>query len=255
TYTVPDEAQLRGDFSNLRDTQGRLITIYDPASGHLDATGQFVRDPFPGNVIPANRIDPMARTLSQYFLQPNAAAPAGSDPWRNNFVFAPNLAFDTFQNIATKVDQNVSDKTKVFVRYGQNQRTEQRSTNGIVTGPAQDGQLPLERTNKTGVADYVTTISPSLVFNVRAGLNQYLELARSDPALGFDPSQLGFPGSPVSQLPNNAFPRINVTDYQNLGRNCRSSETTTGFILQPNISWVKGTHTVRGGLDMRLTWY
>src|SRR5437667_3194131 len=120
TYTVPDAAQLRGDFSNLRDAQGRLITIYDPATGHLDASGQWVRDPFPGNVIPANRIDPMARTLSQYFLQPNAAAPAGSDPWRNNFVFAPNLAFDTFQNIATKVDHNVSDRTKIFVRYGQN---------------------------------------------------------------------------------------------------------------------------------------
>src|SRR6266851_768873 len=97
TYTVPDEAQLRGDFSNLRDAQGRLITIYDPASGHLDATGQWVRDPFPGNIIPANRIDPMAKTFSQYFLRPNAAAPAGSDPWRTNYVFAPNLAFDTFR--------------------------------------------------------------------------------------------------------------------------------------------------------------
>src|SRR5882762_1246233 len=59
TYTVPDDAQLRGDFSNLRDAQGRLITIYDPATGRLDASGQWVRDPFPGNIIPANRIDPM----------------------------------------------------------------------------------------------------------------------------------------------------------------------------------------------------
>src|SRR5437867_9133833 len=155
TYTVPDAAQLRGDFSNLRDAQGRLITIYDPATGRLDNTGQWVRDPFPNNQVPANRINPIAQRFTQYFLQPNSAAPAGSDPWRNNFVFAPNLAFDTFQNIATKVDHNVSDRTRLFVRYGQNKRTEQRSTNGITSGPAQDGQLPLERTNKTGVADYV----------------------------------------------------------------------------------------------------
>src|SRR5205085_3349981 len=85
TFTVPDDAQLRGDFSNLRDAAGRLITIYDPATGRL-VNGQWVRDPFPGNVIPANRIDPMAQRLSQYFLQPNASAPSGSDPWRNNFV-------------------------------------------------------------------------------------------------------------------------------------------------------------------------
>src|SRR6266498_6001933 len=123
TYTVPDDAQLRGDFSNLRDAQGRLITIYDPATGRLE-NGQWVRDPFPGNVIPSNRIDPMARRLTEYFLRPNSTAPAGTDPWRNNFVFAPNLAYDTFRNIASKVDQNASDKTRVFVRYGQNKRTE-----------------------------------------------------------------------------------------------------------------------------------
>ncbi len=254
TYTVPDEAQLRGDFSNLRDAQGRLITIYDPATGRLE-NGQWVRDPFPGNVIPATRIDPMAKKLTQYFLRPNSAAPAGSDPWRNNFVFAPNLAFDTFKNIATKVDQNVSDKTKIFVRYGQNKRTEQRSTNGITTGPAQDGQLPLERENHTGVADWVRTISSSLILNVRAGLNQYLELSRSDPALNFNPADLGFSNSLVNQLPIKSFPRINVTDYQAIGRAGRNSETTTGFSLQPNVSWVKGEHSVRGGLDMRMTWY
>ncbi len=271
TYTVPDGAQLRGDFSNLRDAQGRLITIYDPSTGRL-MDGQWVRDPFPGNIIPANRIDPMARTFSQYFLQPNSAAPAGSDPWRNNYVFAPNLAFDTFRNIATKVDQNISERTKIYVRYAYNKRTEQRSVNGILSGPAQDGQLPLWRINHSGVADWVRTVSPSLVVNVRVGLNQYLELARSDPGLNFNPAELGFPASFVNQLPNKVFPRLNfvttasapsgfgattggTVEYQNLGRNSRNSETTKGFSLQPNFSWVKSAHNVRGGLDMRITRY
>ena len=184
TYTVPDAAQLGGDFSNLRDAQGRLITVYDPATGRLE-NGQWVRDPFPNNRIPAGRIDPLAQRFAQYFLQPNAAPPGGSDPWRNNFVFAPNLAFDTFRNLATKVDQNISDRTKMFVRYAYNKRTEQRSTNGILSGPAQDGQLPLWRINHSGVADWVRTLSSSLIVNIRAGLNQYLELARSDPGLNF----------------------------------------------------------------------
>jgi hypothetical protein len=253
TYTVPDEAQLRGDFSNLRDAQGRLVQIYDPSTGRLDG-GQWVRDPFPGNIIPQNRISPMAQRFTQYFLRPNTT-PASGDPWRNNFLFAPNLAYDTFHNIATKVDQNVSDRSKVFVRYAYNKRTEERYTNGITTGPAQDGQLPLERVNHTGVGDWVRTTGSSLVFNVRAGLNQYLELARSDPGLSFNPGELGFPASLVSQLPNQVFPRISLTDYQGLGRQGRNSETTTGFSLQPNFSWTKGTHNLRGGLDMRLTWY
>jgi hypothetical protein len=259
TYTVPDEAQLRGDFSNLRDAQGRLIQIYDPSTGRLE-NGQWVRDAFPGNIIPQSRISPIAKQMTQYFLRPNTS-PTSGDPWRNNYLFAPNLASDEFKNYASKFDQNVSDKTKLFVRYAYNKRTETRSTNGILTGPAQDGQLPLERSNKTGVFDWVSTVSPSLVLNVRVGLNQYLELARSDPGLGFNSSELGLPQSLVDQLPNQVFPRINLyttgttTEYQGLGRAGRSSETTTGFSLQPNFSWLAGKHTVRGGLDMRMTWY
>ena len=98
----------------------------------------------------------------------------------------------------------------MFFRYAYNKRTETRFTNGITSGPAQDGQLPLERTNKSGVADWVRTMSSSLVLNVRVGLNQYLELARSDPGLGFDSAELGFRLGLVGQLPNQVFPRINL---------------------------------------------
>lgn len=253
TYTVPDEAQLRGDFSNLRNSAGQLITIYDPRTGRQDGNA-WVRDPFLNNQIPQDRIDPMARRFLQYFLTPNTT-PASGDPWRNNYAFSPNLAFDDFHNYATKVDQNISDKTRIFFRYAYNMRAETRYTNGITIGPAQDGQLPLERLNHTGVADWVRIMSSSVVFNVRAGLNQYLELARSDPGLSFNPADLGFPASLVNQLPNKVFPRINLTDYQGLGRAGRNSETTTVLSVQPNLTWAKGRHNLRGGLDMRLTWY
>ncbi|MBW8862228.1 MAG: carboxypeptidase regulatory-like domain-containing protein [Acidobacteria bacterium] len=259
TFTVPDAAQLNGDFSNLRDAQGRLITIYDPATGRL-VNGQWVRDPFPNNQIPANRINPVAQQLAQYFLKPNAAAPGGSDPWRNNFVFAPNLAFDTFNNLVTKVDHNFSDRTRMFVRYAYNLRTEDRSTNGITSGPAQDGSKPLQRKNHTGVADWVNTVSSSLVLNVRSGLNQFVQLSRSDEGLSFNPSDLGFPASLANQLPFQTFPRVNffttgtTVEYQNLGRQDRNNEVTTIWSVQPNFSWVKGRHDVRGGLDMRVSW-
>ncbi len=104
--------------------------------------------------------------------------------------------------------------------------------------------------NHTGVADWVRTMGPTLVFNVRGGLNQYLELARSDPGLGFNPAELGFPPSLVNQLPNQVFPRINFCDATrparltglsgHSGAPDRNSETTTGFSLQPNFSWTQG---------------
>src|SRR5713101_817753 len=81
TYTVPDEAQLRGDFSNLRDAQGRLITIYDPASGHLDATGQWVRDPIPGATTTCSRrTSPSTRsgTSRRRWIRTSATGPRSS---------------------------------------------------------------------------------------------------------------------------------------------------------------------------------
>ena len=57
--TTPTEAMRNGDFSNYRDVNGNLIQIYDPATGR-NVNGTWVRDPFPGNIIPADRINPVA---------------------------------------------------------------------------------------------------------------------------------------------------------------------------------------------------
>ena len=48
-----------GDFSRLTDAQGRPIIIYDPLT--TDANGN--RQPFPGNIIPPNRINPVGRAM------------------------------------------------------------------------------------------------------------------------------------------------------------------------------------------------
>jgi len=253
TFTVPDAAQLRGDFSNLRNAQGQLITIFDPATGRT-VNGSFVRDAFPGNIIPPERINAIARELSQYFLRPNTT-PASGDPWRNNYSASTNRDIEEFYNFATKVDQNFGDTTRMFFRYAQNNRLSNSWTNGITTGPAQDGGIPFERLNNTGVVDWVRTMSAPIVLNVRVGLTKFEEINRSIPGLSFDPSPLGFPASLINQLPNAIFPRINVADYSLLGRNRRLDETSTIASVQPNLAWARGSHNIRTGLDMRLSWF
>src|SRR6478736_9931180 len=64
--TVPTEAMRRGDFSDYRDINGNLITIYDPATGR-NVNGTWVRDPFPNNQIPLDRFDPVALQTLQYY--------------------------------------------------------------------------------------------------------------------------------------------------------------------------------------------
>jgi hypothetical protein len=255
--TVPTEEFLRGDFRNLRNAAGQLIQLYDPATGS-EVNGQFVRQPLRcngvNNVICPERINPIAKALLQYYPKANTTTP-GTDPWRNNYADIPNIADDKFKNWIFKVDQVLGQKDRVFFRYGYNIRKEIRWTNAITTGPAQDGQLPLERINYAGVADWVHTFNSNLVLNVRAAANRYIEAARSEPGLNFDSAQLGFPASLTAQLPTKMFPRIEITDFISLGRGNFSREPTNVFSFQPNISLTRSAHSLRFGLDMRYTQY
>ncbi|MDQ3653314.1 MAG: carboxypeptidase regulatory-like domain-containing protein [Acidobacteriota bacterium] len=251
TLTYPDEKQRRGDFSDLRDSNDNLIQIYDPNTG----TDGSNRTPFPGNIIPANRINAIAQQLLNFYPLPNSTPPSGSDRFRNNYFFAPNVAADTFRNYIFKIDQNFGDSDKLFFRYGYNKRTESRIFNGISGNPAEDSQGPLERVNYTGVVDYVKTLSPSAILNLRVGANRYIEAARTEIALGFDPATLGFPASYAADIPIPMFPRFNFADYQNLGRGGFNREPTNVYSFQPNMTLIRGSHTTRLGLDMRLTQY
>jgi hypothetical protein len=73
------EAEMRtGDFSKLNE-QGQPITIYDPFDYSMDSSGNPVRNPFPGNRIPATRINPIAAAVTKCKPASNRAAPAGSE--------------------------------------------------------------------------------------------------------------------------------------------------------------------------------
>ena len=70
--TVPTAAARQGDFSDYRDRNGNLIVIYDPLTTRPNPNGSgVIRDPFPGNVIPANRLDPVGRNVASIYPLPN----------------------------------------------------------------------------------------------------------------------------------------------------------------------------------------
>jgi hypothetical protein len=69
-YTVPTEKMRRGDFSEAFNSNGTLQLIYDPQTGGDDGRG---REAFPGNIIPANRLNAIAQRINQYYPLPNAA--------------------------------------------------------------------------------------------------------------------------------------------------------------------------------------
>jgi hypothetical protein len=252
--SVPTAAQRKGDFSGTFDNAGRLITIYDPLSGRADATGKWIRQPFAGNVIPSDRINPVAAKILALYPLPNTVS-AGSPAWQNNFFWANNVADFNFSNMMLRVDHNFSSRERVYARWSTSDFKQVRTANAIpgLGGDHRDGG----KYSNGGVIDSVTTLNSGTLINFRAALSYWRELiGPSD--YGFDATQWGWPASLVAQLTKrNLLPSISVSGATTLG-NASSNitfEPTTVLSLQPNIVMMRGKHAIKVGLDYRLTRY
>jgi hypothetical protein len=81
--TVPTALERAGDFSQTRGANGQPIVIYDPATTVANPSGSgYVRSPFQGNRVPANRMDPVALNVMRYW--PEANQPGDAATGRNN---------------------------------------------------------------------------------------------------------------------------------------------------------------------------
>ena len=251
--TVPTPAMKNGDFSGLVDASGRLITVYDPATGR-DVNGVWTRDPFPGNRIPANRINPAALALLKYFPDPNGTT-AGVAPWQQNLQYAEHFNKDIFWNWVGKVDHNFSANDRVFFRWGENKRNEIRNTSAIRDGVAQDGQLPLWRANRALVGDWVHVFGAGTVFNLRSSYTYFLEWSYATDGLGYDATEF-WPANLVQQLPSKQiggiFPRIELDEFVSLSRGSAPNRNKI-YTVQPNVSLNRGAHNIRSGFDVRST--
>ncbi len=119
TATIPTAAMYAGDFSAWRDTNGNLIPIYDPATTRVNPNGPgFIRDPFPGNVIPAVRFSQISReVLKLATMRPDLPGV------RNNFVYTPGDAISTnpWNKFSIKLDHNLSnaDRLGFLLHWGE----------------------------------------------------------------------------------------------------------------------------------------
>ena len=251
--SVPTQLQRAGDFSKTFDNSNRLITIYDPLTGRFE-NNKWVRTAFPGNRIPADRINSVGAKIAALFPLPNTLS-TGSTDWQNNYFWGDNVAAFDFKNIMLRLDHNFSAKHRFYTRWSWSDFEQIRNANAIagIGGNHRDGG----KYANGGVVDWVTTINPTTIFNMRASLSYWRELI-GPPDFGFDATQWGWPASVVNQLPaKTMLPSISISGATTLG-NASSNitfEPTTVLSAQPNVALVRGKHTIKGGLDFRATRY
>ena len=121
TLSVPAPEFSTGDFSKLVNGVGQPITIYDPATGQT-VNGNFTRQPFPNNIIPANRINPIAKNILSYFPAPNTVTPGQPYTQGNLYFDAPDK--DSFYNEVVKIDQQIGSRNRVAFREIRSNRLE-----------------------------------------------------------------------------------------------------------------------------------
>src|SRR5260370_13222806 len=113
--TLPTAAELGGDFSQLFNSKGQQILIYDPTSKIQQPDGSYLRAPFTGNRIPMDKINPIAAKLTSYYPKPNVSG-VGLDNVNNYSALNPQTK--SYTAVLGKMDIRVSQKSNVSFRYG-----------------------------------------------------------------------------------------------------------------------------------------
>jgi hypothetical protein len=256
TTSTPAPEFLDGDFSKLVDGRGQQIVIYNPFSGR-DVNGTWTREPFPGNRIPANMINPIARKILTYHPPPNTTTPL-SNYAQDNLYFSGDAALDadSFYNLAIKIDHNFTSNHRMFFRHASNDRTQfGYDSDTAVQGVGERGSLPHFRINDAYTIDWTSILTPTTILNWRVSFNSFIAGERGDNNAGFDMTTLGFPQSLVSQLPGGPFFGVySWSGYQTIGM-YPNRNVTNNWAFHPTIlkSW-RG-HTLKGGMDMRWIQY
>jgi len=247
--TLPQPEQLQGDFSNLMTDKGQAITIYDPSTTKLGADGKYARTPFAGNVIPKDRINPVAAKLLTYYPQPTRQGDGLSRS--NNYMnFMPNEgSLDAWMG---KIDFQATQKSRISFRYGQTDNIYWQKRVWGTNAAEPNTEWPGQRVPRNWGADWTYTLTPKLVLNLRAGLSRYETFNGNSFAQGFDPRTLGFPDSLVRQFTTLQFPRVNIDGYSEMGASYVTLyQTHDSWTLQPNLSYSMGRHFLKFGGEFR----
>ena len=239
--TLPTTLERLGDFSQTRNANGQLVVIFDPRTTRT-VNGVIVRDPFPGNVIPADRINPVARAMLTPMPMPSSGRSLNGQATLD----------DGPQNQETlKIDQRLSDRWTMTGMYAHQHTKEPGSAfyGPFGTVPGDPGASLLYRTVNFFALNNIFVLSAKTAIAVRYGYNQFQDFGGNFPE--FDAATLGFPPDLVNAMTFNTFPNVSITGYSGLGNGGPNRTTHTTQTANVSVSRLTGRHTLKYGAEYR----
>jgi hypothetical protein len=225
--TVPNALIRTGDFSGLTNTAGQPVIIYDPSTN----------SPFPGNVIPANRINRAAQGLLGFIPMPNALGT------RNNYQLIASQPANN-NNIQVMVNQTISVKDRVALNFNH----QSRDSDTIQAFGFRDN------TTGSGLSNNLSwshTFNRSLINNVAFAFSRNVTNNYSFFSNGQNvAAQLGITGvtqDPLAYGP----PTVSFTNFNALSDTLPSLNHTQTASLTESMTYIRAKHTVTYGVNFQ----
>ena len=228
---VPHPGELGGNFSARRD-----VTVIDPVS----------KTPFPGNIIPASRIDPVGAAIAKLFPAPNlgvdnpAVAPSAnyiqnvSDQIRSDFV-------------TMRVDHSFNDNNRLYARF--NYVVSKVLSAPVIPADFADNRAQTQENDQTIVtATWLRNLHPTLINELRGNYGLRSNVVRSSGAASGENGKLGIKG-----VDPEFFARINVASLSSLGSTAQQRLQLPILTrqLSDSITWIHGKHQIKSGVEVR----
>ena len=247
--TVPTALERAGDFSQTRGANGQPIVIYDPLTTRPNPSGSgSVRDPFAGNRIPTNRMDPVALNVLNYWPEPNQ--PGDPVTGRNNFYASGSAEVNT-DNFDVRIDQMLGGSRRLFGRYSYRRSLDAPPQLFPGDTGVAEGRINLNDWGRNVVIDYSDQLRGRNLINLRIGFarNRFLY---ENQALGFSPTSLGLPADIEANVDRPMFPAFTVNDVASLGGGDHRSSGFNNYNVAASVSRAAGAHLLKAGYEGRM---
>lgn len=232
-------------FTRLANVPTRAETL-----GDFSQTGRTVRDPltnapFPGNIIPTSRLDPVGANLAALFPEPNVAG----RPSRSNNFRALQEQDQPSNNYVTRVDHIFGTNDRIYGRLLASTSSNDRGP--IFPTPGIDSFHQLLDTSYVNASgtwfhnfsptwinefrfSWVRRVAPQWHGGLDSGMVEKIGLKGTNPDL---------------------FPRVEVeglTQFGNANRQYRAQDPIRSTVFTDNITLIRGKHTIKAGGDYRI---
>jgi len=250
--TLPTLDDRTGDFSRFLLVDPVRYQIYDPLSVRADPArpGHYIRDPFPGNILPKTRIvNPVYDFYAKVLPTPNNDTDPRKEPL-NNYLSGAPLIRDSVA-YGSRIDFHQSDKHRFFGRWTYNNWGNYANdwTYKTMKGLQSNDNT---RRNLGGTVDWVYTLGSNTVLDVALASNEYREGNVPKVAVSFKPSDVGLPTYLDEKAGDqHIMPTMNFSGYNAISRTYPTMtryRTTSG---KGDLTHVRGSHTLRAGIDVR----